>query len=147
MITSENSALGIGDVCTGILQQSNIKPHNFFNRLQIINGDLATCSNISSLQSQQIPGLNEQDSLSNLLPLLGGSHTLWNIGLAIFKLHFGNARDSRDCGAWRWLSALGIPHSKALDKKDFTLMISNMEKIHEATILHCIMYVVTFKLI
>ncbi|KAA1126138.1 hypothetical protein PGTUg99_027558 [Puccinia graminis f. sp. tritici] len=63
MITSENSAQGIGDVCTGILQQSDIKPHNFFNCLQIINGGLATCSNISSLQSQRIPGLNEQDSL------------------------------------------------------------------------------------
>ncbi|KAA1083378.1 hypothetical protein PGTUg99_031237 [Puccinia graminis f. sp. tritici] len=144
MVASDNSAQGIGEVCTAILQQTDLKPCDFFSRLQVLDGDLATCSNVSSLQGQRIPGFNEQDSISNLLSLLGGSHTLWNIGLAIFELHYGNSSDSRDCGAWRWLDALGIPHSKAPDKKDFTLMISNMEKIHEATILHCIMYLISF---
>ncbi|EFP87917.2 uncharacterized protein PGTG_13721 [Puccinia graminis f. sp. tritici CRL 75-36-700-3] len=141
MIASDNSAQGIGEVCAGIIEQSNLKPHDFFNRLQVLDGDLGSCSNVLSLRNQRVPGMNEIDSLSNLLTLLGGSHTLWNIGLAILELHYGNTSDSRDCGAWRWLDGLGIPFSKSLDKKDFTLMISNMEKIHEATILHCIMLV------
>jgi hypothetical protein len=140
MIASDNSAQGIGEVTTGIIQQSDLQHSDFFNRLQVVDGDLSTCSNVCSLRTQRAPGLNEIDSISNLLTLLGGLHTLWNIGLAIFELHYGNSSDSRDCGAWRWLDSLGIPYSQALDKKDFTLMILNMEKIHEATILYCIMY-------
>ncbi|KAA1108867.1 hypothetical protein PGT21_027890 [Puccinia graminis f. sp. tritici] len=141
MIASDNSAQGIGEVCTGIIQQSNLDETEFSSRLQVIHGDLATCANIQSLQSQRVPSEYSADTITNLLTLLGGSHTLWNIGLAIFELHYGNTSDSRDCGAWRWLDSLGIPSTKTLDKKDFTKMIQNMEKIHEATIVYCIMCV------
>ncbi|KAA1067261.1 hypothetical protein PGT21_010172 [Puccinia graminis f. sp. tritici] len=141
MIASDNSAQGIGEVCTGIIQQSNLDETEFSSRLQVMDGDLATCANIQSLQSQRVPSEYSADTITNLLTLLGGSHTLWNIGLAIFELHYGNTSDSRDCGAWRWLDSLGIPSTKTLDKKDFTKMIQNMEKIHEATIVYCIMCV------
>ncbi|PLW10604.1 hypothetical protein PCANC_23141 [Puccinia coronata f. sp. avenae] len=141
MIASDNSAQGISEVCTGIIQQSDLTEHNFFNQLQVINGDLATCSNVQSLQSQRIPSAHVEDRIENLLTLLGGLHTLWNIGLAIFGLHNRNTSDSRDSGAWRWLESLGIPLKKTLDKKDFTKMIQNMEKIHKASIVYCLMCV------
>ncbi|KAA1106786.1 hypothetical protein PGTUg99_005603 [Puccinia graminis f. sp. tritici] len=139
MIASDNSAQGIGEVCTGIIQQSDLEPADFFSRLQVLDGDLCTCANIQSLRGQRIPSPHKVDTLNNLLTSLGGSHTLWNIGLAIFELHYGNSSDSRDCGAWRWLESLGIPTSKSSDKKDFTKMIQNIEKVHEATIVYCIM--------
>ncbi|EFP74252.1 uncharacterized protein PGTG_00208 [Puccinia graminis f. sp. tritici CRL 75-36-700-3] len=138
MVASDNSAQGVGEVCTGIIQQCDLEIDDFFSRLQVIDGDLATCSNIQSLRTQRIPSKHNQDTITNLLTLLGGSHTMWNVGLAIFELHYGNASDSRDCGAWRWLDSLGIPSKKTLDKKDFTKMIQNMEKIHEATLVYCV---------
>ncbi|PLW38725.1 hypothetical protein PCASD_11527 [Puccinia coronata f. sp. avenae] len=49
MIASDNSAQGISKVCTGIIQQSDLTEHNFFKQLQVIDGDLATCSNVQSL--------------------------------------------------------------------------------------------------
>ncbi|KAA1071679.1 hypothetical protein PGT21_015637 [Puccinia graminis f. sp. tritici] len=140
IIASDNFTQGIGEVTTSMIQQSNLQHFNFFNRLQVVDGDLSTCSNVCSLQTQQALSFNKIESISNLLTLLGGSHTLWNIGLAIFELHYGNSLDSRDCGAWQWLDSLGIPYSQDLDKKDFTLIILNMEKIHEVTILYCTMY-------
>ncbi|KAI7942741.1 hypothetical protein MJO28_012768 [Puccinia striiformis f. sp. tritici] len=39
------------------------------------------------------------------------------------------------------MSALGIPSERPVLKKDFTLMISNLTKVHEATILQCLMTV------
>jgi hypothetical protein len=80
-----------------------------------------------------------EDRITNLLTLLGGLHTLWNIGLAVFEMHHGNISDLRNCGAWQWLDLLGIPPTKSIDKKDCKKMIQNMEKIHKATIVYCIM--------
>jgi hypothetical protein len=68
--------------------------------------------------------------------LLGASHTLWNISQALFLLHHGDNHNSKDLGAWHTLESLGIStNHPAVTKKDFTLMIDNMQQVHEATIL------------
>jgi hypothetical protein len=139
MVASDNSAQGVEDVCTGIIQQTNLSETQFYNRLLMLDGDLGTCVNVKCLQNQRFPSSHVENSLDNICTLLGGAHTLWNIGHAIYTKHFGNSSDSRDSGAWRYLESLGIPSRKTLDKKDFTLMIDNMIKIHEATLVHCIM--------
>ncbi|KAA1112810.1 hypothetical protein PGT21_011485 [Puccinia graminis f. sp. tritici] len=69
---------------------------------------------------------------------LGASHTLWNIAQNILTAHFGDPTKTNDLGAWHDLHALGIPSDKAVPKKDFDQMINNMEKIHEASIFHCL---------
>ena len=117
MISPDNSAQGISKVCTGIIQKSDLTKRDFFNRLQVINGDLATCSNFQSLWSQQIPSAHVEDRIDNLFTLLRGLHTLWNIGPAIFELHYRNTSDLHDCGVWRWLELLVIPLKKLLTKK------------------------------
>jgi hypothetical protein len=35
---------------------------------------------------------------------------------------------------------MGIPPEKAIPKKDYTSMINNMEKVHEASIFDCLRY-------
>ncbi|KAA1078862.1 hypothetical protein PGTUg99_010718 [Puccinia graminis f. sp. tritici] len=103
-----------------------------------VDGDLASCTNVTSLRTQRSPSAHSQQSLVNVLTILGGAHTMWNISQAIYSKHFGDSSDSRDSGAWRFLDALGIPSHKMLEKKDFTLMIKNIEKIHKATLVYCI---------
>jgi hypothetical protein len=107
----------------------------------VIDGNLGTCTNISTLQMQQIPSGHIEDSLENVLTILGGAHTLWNIAHAIYTKHKGDSLDSRDSGSWQFSQGLGIPSSNLVDKKDYTLTIKNIEKIHTATLVHCIMYV------
>jgi hypothetical protein len=53
MIALDNSLQGISKVCTWIIQQSDLTKNNLFNKLQVIDGDLRTCSNIQNLQSQR----------------------------------------------------------------------------------------------
>ncbi|KAA1118325.1 hypothetical protein PGTUg99_003964 [Puccinia graminis f. sp. tritici] len=103
-----------------------------------VDGDLASCTNVTSLRTQRSPSAHSKQSLVNVLTILGGAHTMWNISQAIYSKHFGDSSDSRDSGAWRFLDALGIPSHKMLEKKDFTLMIKNIEKIHKATLVYCI---------
>ncbi|PLW28415.1 hypothetical protein PCANC_20807 [Puccinia coronata f. sp. avenae] len=74
----------------------------------VIDGDLSTCTIISTLRTQRIPS---------------------------------DSSDSQDSGSWRFLKGLGIPSANLVDKKDYTLMIKNIEKIHMATLVHCIMIV------
>jgi len=109
--------------------------------LQIIDGDLGTCTNVATLRAQRVPSGHPEESLSNILMILGGAHTLWNISQAIYSKHVGDSSDSRDSGAWRFLEALGIPSNKMLDKKNYTLMIRNIEKVYKATLVYCIMLV------
>ncbi|KAA1130701.1 hypothetical protein PGTUg99_025379 [Puccinia graminis f. sp. tritici] len=139
MVASDESSQGVSDVFDGILQQSSISEDNFYDRLQVIDADLATCKNVQSLRILRIPNHRNEENLTSLLTVLGAAHTLWNIAGAIFALHLGNVADSRDSGAWLFLDALGIPSDKPINKKDYTLMIQNMEKIHEATICHFLM--------
>ncbi|OAV87572.1 hypothetical protein PTTG_29383, partial [Puccinia triticina 1-1 BBBD Race 1] len=141
MVASDESSQGVSDVFDGILQQSSVLKEDFYNRLQVIDADLATCQNVQSLRNLQIPNHRNEENLTSIHTVLGGAHTLWNIAGAIFTLHLGNSANSRDSGAWRFLDALGMPSDKPIDKKDFTLMIQNMEKIHEATICHLLMVV------
>jgi hypothetical protein len=41
-----------------------------------------------------------------------------------------------NCGAWQHLEDLGFPSEKAIQKKDFTLMVNQMEHIFEAMVLY-----------
>jgi hypothetical protein len=142
MDAAENSAEGMGQVLNKTAKQTGLDLETFFGRLQLMDGDLATCRNFNSLRSLRVPSAYAHHSLHNISFQLGASHTLWNIALSIFKAHFGDVKDSTDTGAWRCLESLGIPNSKAFPKKDFSLMIKHMEQIHEATILHCIKFVI-----
>ncbi|KAA1139258.1 hypothetical protein PGTUg99_037582 [Puccinia graminis f. sp. tritici] len=145
MIASDNSAQGVGEVFESIVDQSKINMNEFSSRLQIIDGDLGTCTNVSTLRSQRIPSKHKEESLGNILTILGGAHTMWNISQAIFKKHFGDQKDSRDSGAWRFLESMAIPTKKMLDKKDYTLMIKNIEKIHKAALVYCVKVVMGTK--
>ncbi|POV97023.1 hypothetical protein PSHT_14805 [Puccinia striiformis] len=138
MVASNNSAQGVGEVFDSLLEQTNMSMTDFASRLQIIDGDLGTCTNIHSLRSQRIPSQHIEEDMNNVCTLLGGSHTLWNIAQAIYSKHYGDDSDARDSGAWRFLEGMSIPANKMLDKKDYTLMIQNIVKIHKAALVHCI---------
>ncbi|KAA1136483.1 hypothetical protein PGTUg99_033452 [Puccinia graminis f. sp. tritici] len=139
MIAADNSAQGAGEVFQAIVNQSNLTMSDFASRIQLIDGDLATCSNLTTLRTQRTPSKHKEESLMNVLTMLGGAHTLWNISQAIYSKHVGDKSDSRDAGAWRFLDGLGILSNNMLDKKDFTLMIRNIEKIQRATLVYCLM--------
>ncbi|OAV95520.1 hypothetical protein PTTG_08518 [Puccinia triticina 1-1 BBBD Race 1] len=138
MIASDNSAEGIGEVLEGILRQTEDSSMEASEHLQVMEGDLGTYCNLESLRALQRPTQHPDESPGNIFMLLGASHTLWNVAQAIFLLHFGNSSNSEDLGAWHTLESLGVLSDRPTTKKDFTLMISNMQKVHEAAILHCI---------
>ncbi|KAH9471262.1 hypothetical protein Pst134EA_005169 [Puccinia striiformis f. sp. tritici] len=135
MIASDNSAQGVGEVFTGLIEQVGLTAQEFHSRLQIIEGDLGSCNLLDSLKRQRVPARHNHTSLTNVLPIPGAAHTLWNMAQAIFLSHWGNEKHQRDTGAWRSLHGLGITAEKPVTKKDFNLMLSHMEKVHEATIL------------
>ncbi|PLW33734.1 hypothetical protein PCASD_12520 [Puccinia coronata f. sp. avenae] len=62
MVASDNSSSGIGDVLSSIIGQTNLDDHEFFARLQLMEGDLGTCLNLESLRALRKP--------SNLLDAL-----------------------------------------------------------------------------
>ncbi|EFP90944.2 uncharacterized protein PGTG_17216 [Puccinia graminis f. sp. tritici CRL 75-36-700-3] len=136
MDAPENSSEGIGKVLAGITDQTGLTPEEFHSRLQMMDGDLATCRNFNSLCTSRHPSPYPQHNLHNISIQLGASHTLWNIATQIFKTHFGDTKNCLDTGAWRCLESLGVPAAKAFPKKDYTLMINHMEQVHEATILY-----------
>ncbi|PLW46263.1 hypothetical protein PCASD_03796 [Puccinia coronata f. sp. avenae] len=138
MDASDNSAEGVGQVFHHLLLQSGLSVDEFFGRLQPMDGDLGTVQNFNSLRSQRAPSAYPEDQLDNILFQLGASHTLWNVASTLFTHHFGNPLDSTDCGAWQYLQALGFPPEKAIQKKDFTLMVNQMEKVFESTIYYCL---------
>ncbi|OAV86647.1 hypothetical protein PTTG_29791, partial [Puccinia triticina 1-1 BBBD Race 1] len=138
MIASDNSAEGIGEVLEGITKQTSETSLEASEHLQVMEGDLGTYCNLESLRALRRPTSHPEESLSNIFMLLGASHTLWNVAQAIFLLHFGDSSNSEDLGAWHTLELLGVPAERPVTKKDFTLMISNMQRVHEVTILHCI---------
>ncbi|OAV96595.1 hypothetical protein PTTG_26274 [Puccinia triticina 1-1 BBBD Race 1] len=138
MDASDNCAEGVGQVFKSILSQSGLSEENFFGRLQPMDGDLGTVQNFNCLRSQRTPNPFPQECLDNCFFQLGAAHTLWNVASAIFTHHFGNSSDSSDCGAWQFLEALGFPAEKAIQKKDFTLMINQMERVHESILFYCL---------
>ncbi|EFP90533.2 uncharacterized protein PGTG_16559 [Puccinia graminis f. sp. tritici CRL 75-36-700-3] len=141
MLASDNCAEGVGKIFSDIIDQTYLTPEQFFSELQVMEGDLGTIMNLECLRSQRKPSGHKEESLGNIFMLLGAAHTLWNIGQAIFLKHFGNNKNQDDLGAWRTLQALGLPSEKPAAKKDFTLMLTNMQKIHEATLIHCLLLV------
>ncbi|KAA1066962.1 hypothetical protein PGTUg99_019812 [Puccinia graminis f. sp. tritici] len=136
MDASENSADGIGKVLESVAKQTGLSPEEFAGKMILMDGDLATCRNFNSLRSMRQPSKYAKHGLNNISFQLGASHTLWNIAHCIFKTHFGDPQSSTDTGAWCVLHSLGVPHQKAMNKKDFSLMIKYMEQVHEATILY-----------
>ncbi|OAV97410.1 hypothetical protein PTTG_26046 [Puccinia triticina 1-1 BBBD Race 1] len=129
MIASDNSSESVGEVLEGLARQSGLTPAQFASRLMILEGDLGTCLNLSSLQAQQKPNNRPEESLANNFTLLGGAHTLWNVAQALIALHFGNSLDSKDLGCWHFLEALGVKSNQVLNKKDFSLMLIQIQKI------------------
>ncbi|PLW27112.1 hypothetical protein PCASD_23491 [Puccinia coronata f. sp. avenae] len=109
MIALDNSSQGVGEVFEAIVNQSRLSMTEFANLLQIINANLASCTNVSSLRNQKIPRNHAEEDLKNILTILGGAHTLWNVGHAIYSKHYGENSDSQD-----------------------------LEKIHKATLVYCI---------
>ncbi|KAA1096710.1 hypothetical protein PGT21_025879 [Puccinia graminis f. sp. tritici] len=140
MDASDNCAEGVGQVFNGILSQSGLSVDEFFARLQPMDGDLGTVQNFNCLRGQRSPNPFPQECLDSCVFQLGAAHTLWNVGSAIFTHHFGNQSDSSDCGAWQYLEALGFPAEKAIQKKDFTLMINQMERVLESILFYCLRY-------
>ncbi|OAV99080.1 hypothetical protein PTTG_25447 [Puccinia triticina 1-1 BBBD Race 1] len=119
MIASDNSAQGAGKVCEAIVDQSSkTSMSDFASRVQVIDGDLATCTNLTTLRTQRIPSRHKEESLVNVATIPGGAHKLWNIG---------------------------IPSKNMGYKKDFTKMIQNIEKIQKASLVHCLMVVMGIK--
>jgi hypothetical protein len=139
MIASDNSSEGIGDVLDGLTQQSGLTPEEFSSQLQVIKGDLGTCMNVLSLRELRSPAGYAKTSLANLLTIPGAAHTMWNYAQSIYLHHWGDQTNQKDTGAWQILKALGIPADKPATKKDFTLMISNMEKIHDVVLVYCML--------
>ncbi|OAV85638.1 hypothetical protein PTTG_03897, partial [Puccinia triticina 1-1 BBBD Race 1] len=121
MVASDNSAQGVGEVFTGLIQQSGLTAQQFHSNLQIIEGNLGSCNIFDSLRRQRVPGRHDHTSLDNILPIPGAAHTLWNMAQAIFLAHWGEEKVARNTGAWRTLSALGIPAEKPVTKKDYNL--------------------------
>ncbi|KAI7944203.1 hypothetical protein MJO28_011731, partial [Puccinia striiformis f. sp. tritici] len=144
MIASDNSAEGVGEVFEGIMRQTNLSPTEFCGRLQLFEGDLGTCINLESLRSHQKPSGHIANDLSSFFTLLGASHILWNVAQAIYLSHYGNPLDQKDQGVWHTLSSLGIPAERPTTKKDFTLMLTNLTKCHESTILYCLLTVMGY---
>ncbi|EFP91557.1 uncharacterized protein PGTG_17611 [Puccinia graminis f. sp. tritici CRL 75-36-700-3] len=138
MDVSDNSAESIGQVFSTLLLQSGLTAEEFYGRLQPMDGDLGTVQNFNSLRSQRTPSPYGKESLNNIVFQLGASHTLWNVASTIFSHHFGDSSDQSNVGAWQFLEALGFPSEKAIQKKDFTLMINQMERILEATLYYCL---------
>jgi hypothetical protein len=142
MDASDNSAERVGQVFHHLLLQSGLSVDEFFGCLQPMDGDLGTVQNFNSLRSQRAPSSYPEDQLDNILFQLGASHTLWNVASTFFTHHFGNPSDSTDCRAWQYLQVLDFPPEKAIQKKDFTLMVNQMEKIFESTIYYCLWCVI-----
>ncbi|KAA1071813.1 hypothetical protein PGT21_020050 [Puccinia graminis f. sp. tritici] len=65
MIASDNSAQGVEDVCTGIIQQTDLDETEFYSRLLMLDGDLGTCVNVKCLQNQRFPSSHTENSLDN----------------------------------------------------------------------------------
>ena len=139
MVASDNSLAGISEVFEGIIPQSGLSKEEFFNQLRIIKGNLGTCTLVEILRALRRPSSYTDEKLSNCFTILGASHTMWNMAQAIYLIHFGDHTDSTDLGAWRILSALGIRSDRPTTKKDFNLMIRNMNHVHEATILFAVL--------
>ncbi|POW03969.1 hypothetical protein PSHT_11456 [Puccinia striiformis] len=134
MDASDSSAKGVGQVFHSLWLQSGLSAEDFYSHLQPMDGDLGTVQNFNCLRSQRTPNTYPQESLDNVVFQLGASHKLWNVASTIFTQHFGDPKVATDTGAWQFLEALGFPSEKAIHKKDFTLMINQMEQVTESII-------------
>lgn len=138
MDASDNSAEGVGQLIEQICKQINFNPEKFEEDLQVFEGDVGTCMNLESLRQKRHPSRNSPESLHNVLSVPGAAHTLWNFAEWIFKLHYGNEKDSHDIGAWRTWQSLGGKGDKKSAKKDFNTTMVMIQKVHTANLLFCL---------
>ncbi|PLW20482.1 hypothetical protein PCANC_20603 [Puccinia coronata f. sp. avenae] len=138
MSALDNLAKGAGQIIEAILLQSCLKPKDFTAQVQIMDGNLGTCKNLNSLRDPQTPTQYPEHRLSNMCFVLGASHTLWNMAQNMLNSHLSNLSDTHNLGVWHYLQAMGVTPNKIIPKKDFTSMIYNIKKAHEASILYCI---------
>ncbi|PLW30044.1 hypothetical protein PCASD_21295 [Puccinia coronata f. sp. avenae] len=139
MDESDNSAKGIGQVLEALQTQTGLSPEDFSRCLQPMDGDLGTIQNFNLLCDLRHPSAFPQHGLNNIVFQLGGSHTTWNIAQAILTAHIGDPPNANDLGMWQLLEALGIPHKKVIQKKDFTLMLQHRNwSIWQLSVIACV---------
>ncbi|PLW09029.1 hypothetical protein PCANC_27524 [Puccinia coronata f. sp. avenae] len=68
MIALDNSSQGVGEVFEAIVNQSRLSMTEFANLLQIINANLASCTNVSSLQTKKFPETTPRKISRTFLP-------------------------------------------------------------------------------
>ncbi|KAI7933419.1 hypothetical protein MJO28_017616 [Puccinia striiformis f. sp. tritici] len=78
-------------------------------------------------------GLKAEEFFNRLQPMDGDLGTVQNFN-CLRAQRTPNAVVATDGGAWQFLEALGFPSEKAIQKKDFTLMINQMERVTESII-------------
>ncbi|PLW39630.1 hypothetical protein PCASD_08777 [Puccinia coronata f. sp. avenae] len=99
MLASDNCASGIREILNNIIRQTNLTPNQFFSELQIMEGNLAMVQNLKCLQSQRKPSGHKEDALANIFMNRGASHTLWNIGQAVYLKHYGDNKKQDNLAA------------------------------------------------
>lgn len=134
MDSTDNGTEGVGRLIQEVIYQTGLKPEDFADRSQILEGDLGTLLNFRGLLNQRDPTHLAHEALRNLFLMPGAGHTLWNIAQAILLHHWGDPSDINDFGAWQTVVALGGKKEPPTAKQDFTSMLGWIEKIHEATI-------------
>lgn len=139
MDSSDNGSAGVGQLLQELMYQTGLTAKQIAQRLQVLEGDLGTCLNLDGLQKLRDPTNIIEESLYNYLLIPGAGHTLWNIAQALLLHHWGDPSDREDMGVWRMVVALGGKKEAPTAKKDFTSMLRWIEKVHEASILHCIL--------
>ncbi|KNZ56910.1 hypothetical protein VP01_2288g1 [Puccinia sorghi] len=97
-----------------IINQANLSDTQLFSKLQIMDGDLGASLNLDSLRSQRKPSFYLENSLG-MFSLLG------------------------DLGGWITLQALGLSSDQPLTKNDFMFILTNIKKIHEASLICCLL--------
>ncbi|KAH9466590.1 hypothetical protein Pst134EB_001640 [Puccinia striiformis f. sp. tritici] len=77
MIASDNSAQGVGDVFTGVIQQSGLTPEEFHSCLQIVEGDLGSCNLLDTLKKQLVSNRGHISLAQELLAVSSETIVEW----------------------------------------------------------------------
>lgn len=142
MDASDNSAEGVGQMLEQIASQLRADGKDLSELLQILEGDLGTNMNIESLRKKRHPAGHLHEALQYILTVPGAAHTLWNVAQAVLIHHWGREKNYKDNGAWKTWVALGGTCDKPVSKKDFNSIMVMIHKIHTATMISCLEYVV-----
>lgn len=138
MSASDNSTAGVGELYNAVLNQTGLSREKYASQAQVWEGDLGTARIVSSVVEKRDPCSTPAESFQHVLLILGAAHVMWNISQAILLEHWGSHLDRKDMGAWRGIKALGGRFDKPTSKKDFTVMMRSIERLHEGSIALCI---------